>query len=237
MTLNSQFSKANMYSEQPPTRKITLKVILYIVFALLNIALWIHNLFVPSLTGNWLWISGLFILGIIVGLGSMVFSNFKKWWPNAQNSQEQQETAIGPGTSQQTYRMLMGLYSIMTLIIIVTLFVFVPTLVQNWLLVSVLFILGSGGLILLDFNKRRSGAQKVQELREMGSSLVTSQCSFSLLIWLCSILEMALIAVVVVMQFNGTANAKGLSESLLSGALISLLTWLAYRAYRYVDWG
>ncbi len=161
MTQHSQFSNANLYSEQPPTRKITLKVILYIVLALLSIVLWIHNLFVPSLPGNWLWISVLFILGIIVGLGSMVFSNFKKWWPNAQNSQEQ---------------------------------------------------------------------------REMAGSLVTSQWSFSLLIWLCSILEMALIAVVVVMQFNGTANAKGLSESLLSGALVSLLTWLAYRAYRYIDW-
>lgn len=224
MTLNSQFSKANMYSEQPHTRKITLKAILYIVLALLSIVLWIHNLFVPSLPGNWLWISSLFILGIIVGLGSMVFSNFKKWWPNAQNSQEQQETASDPGTSQQTYRILMGLYSILMLTIIITLFVFVPTLVKSWLLFSGLFILGSGGLILLDFNKRRSGAQKAQQ-------------SFSLLIWLCSILEVALIALVFVMQFNGNANVKGLSENLLSGALVSLLTWLAYRAYRYVDWG
>jgi len=236
MTLNSQFSNAKLYSEQPPARKITLKVILYIVLALLNIVLWIHNLFVPSLPGNWLWICSLFILGMILGLGSLVLSNLKKWWPNAQNSQEQQETAIGPGTSQQTYRMLMGLYSIMTLIIIVTLFVFVPTLVQNWLLVSVLFILGSDGLILLDFNKRRSGAQKAQEQWEMASSPVTSQRSYSLLIWLCSILEMALIAVVVVMQFNGTENVKGLSENLLSGALVSLFAWLAYRAYRYIDW-
>ena len=224
MTLNSQFSKANMYSEQPHTRKITLKAILYIVLALLSIVLWIHNLFVPSLPGNWLWISSLFILGIIVGLGSMVFSNFKKWWPNAQNSQEQQETASDPGTSQQTYRILMGLYSILMLTIIITLFVFVPTLGKSWLLFSGLFILGSGGLILLDFNKRRSGAQKAQQ-------------SFSLLIWLCSILEVALIALVFVMQFNGNANVKGLSENLLSGALVSLLTWLAYRAYRYVDWG
>jgi hypothetical protein len=145
MTLNSQFSKANMYTEQPPTRKITLKAILYIVLALLSIVLWIHHLFVPSLPGNWLWISGLFILG-------------------------------------------------------------------------------SGGLILLDFNKRRSGTQKAQQ-------------SFLLLIWLCSILEVALIALVFVMQFNGNANVKGLSENLLSGALVSLFTWLAYRAYRYVDCG
>src|SRR5690348_14509337 len=100
MTLNSQFSKANLYSEQPPTRKITLKVILYIVLALLNITLWIHNLFVPSLAGNWLWICSLFILGMILGLGSLILSNLKKWWPNAQNRQEQQETASGPGTSQ-----------------------------------------------------------------------------------------------------------------------------------------
>lgn len=224
MTQNSQFSKANMYSEQPPTRKITLKVVLYIVFVLLNIMLWIYNLIVPSLTGNRLWICSLFILGLILGSSSLAFSNFKKWWPNAQNRQEQQETASGPGTSQQTYRIFMWLYSILMLTIIVTLFVFVPTLVQNWLLVSGLFILGSSGLILLDFNKRRSGAQKAQQ-------------SFSLLLWLCSILEVALIAVVFVMQFNGTANAKGLSESLISGALVSLLTWLAYRAYRYVDWG
>ena len=224
MTQHSQFSNANLYSEQPPTRKITMKAILYIVLALLNITLWIHNLIVPSLTGNWLWICSLFILGLILGSSSLAFSNFKKWWPNAQNRQEQQETASGPGTSQQTYRILMWLYSILMLTIIVTLFVFVPTLVQNWLLVSGLFILGSGGLILLDFNKRRSGAQKAQQ-------------SFSLLVWLCSILEVVLVAVVFVMQFNGTANAKGLSESLISGALVSLLTWLAYRAYRYVDWG
>jgi hypothetical protein len=236
MTQHSQFSKANIYSEQPPTRKITLKVILYIVLALLNITLWIHNLFGPSLSVNWLWICSLFILGLIFGSSSLAFSNFKKWWPNAQNSQEQQETASGPGTSQQTYTILMWLYSIMMLTIIVALFVFVPTLTQNWQWICGLFILGSGGLILLDFNKRRSGAQKAREPRETVTIPGASQRGFSLLIWLCSILEVALVAVVFVMQFNGNANAKGLSESLISGALISLLAWLACRAYRYIDW-
>lgn len=161
MTLNSQFSKANMYSEQPPTRKITSKAIFFVALALISIALWIHNLFVPSLTGNWLWVCSLFILGLILGLGSLAFSNLKKLWPSRQNSLKQQETVSSPGTSQR---------------------------------------------------------------------------SFSLLMWICSILEVALFAILVVMQFNGDATTKELSGSLISGVSVSLFLWLGYRAYRYIDW-
>ncbi len=64
----------------------------------------------------------------------------------------------------------------------------------------------------------------------------TSQRSFSLLMWLCSILEVALFVTLIVMQFNGNANAKELSQSLISGVSVILFIWLAYRAYRYIDW-
>jgi FtsH-binding integral membrane protein len=161
MTQNSQFSKANIYSEQPPTRKIISKVILFVTLALISTAVWIHNLLVPSLTGNWLWICSLFTLGLIIGSGSLAFSNLKKWRLSTQNSQEQQETVSIPGTSQR---------------------------------------------------------------------------SFSLLMWLCSILEVALAATLIVLQFNGNANVKELSQSLISGVAVSLFIWLAYRAYRYIDW-
>jgi F0F1-type ATP synthase assembly protein I len=161
MTQNSQFSKANLYSEQPPARKITSKAMFFIAMALISIAVWIHNLFVPSLTGNWLWVSSLFILGLILGLGSMAFSNLKKLWPSRQNSLEQQETASSPGASRR---------------------------------------------------------------------------NFSLLIWICSILEMALGAALVVMQFYGNATTKELSGSLIAGLAVSLFLWFAYRAYRYIDW-
>jgi len=157
MTQNSQFSKANIYSEQPPTRKITSKVIIYVALALISTALWIHHLFVPSLTGNWQWVCGLFIIG-------------------------------------------------------------------------------SGVLILLDFKKRRSGARRAQQQRETLSSPGTSQRSFSLLMWICSILEVAFCAILMVIQFNGNANAKELFQSLTLGVSVSLFLWLAYRAYRYIDW-
>lgn len=161
MTLNSQFSKANMYSEQPPTRKITSKAIFFAILALIGITVWIHNFFVPSLKGNWLWVCSLFILGLILGLGSLAFSNFKKLWSSTQKAPQQQETASSP---------------------------------------------------------------------------VTPQRSFTLLIWISTILELALAAVVVVMQFYGNAITRELSGSLIAGGTVSVLMWFAYRAYRYVDW-
>jgi uncharacterized membrane protein len=156
MTQNSQFSKANIHSEQPPTRKITLKVIIYGALALISTALWIHHLFVPSLTGNWLWVCSLFIIG-------------------------------------------------------------------------------SGGLILWDFYKRGLTTKKTRTPQETASSLDTSQPSFSLLMWLCIILEVALGATLLAMQFNGAANTKEFSASLLAGFSVALFTWLAYRASRYID--
>jgi len=160
MTQNSQFSKANIYSEQPRTRNITPKVIFFVALALISTALWIHYLFVPSLTGNWLWICSLFILGLIIGSSSLVIWNFKKWWP---------------------------------------------------------------------------GGHKKQKQATISSSTTFKQ-SFFLLIWLYSILEVALAATVIIIQFNGNAYAKELSHSIISGVAVSLLLWLAYRAYRYIDW-
>jgi hypothetical protein len=99
-------------------------------------------------------------LGLIIGSGSLAFSNLKKWWPSTQNIQ-QQETVSSPGTSQR---------------------------------------------------------------------------SFSLPMWICSILEVAFFATLIVLQFNGNANAKELSGSLISGVSVSLFILLAYRASRYIDW-
>jgi hypothetical protein len=160
MTQNSQISKANMYSEQPRTRTITPKVIFFVALALISTALWIHNLFVPSLTGNWLWVCSLFTIGLIIGSSSLAIWNFKKWWPGTQNIQQQETT----------------------------------------------------------------------------SSPTTSKRSFSPLMWLYSILEVALVATLIVIQFNGNAYAKELSHSLISGFSVSLFLWLAYRASRYIDW-
>ena len=160
MTQNSQFSKANIYSEQPRTRNITPKVMFFVILALIFTALWVHHLFVPFLPGSKLWICSLFILGLIIGSSNLTIWNFKTWWPGAQN-------------------------------------------------------------------RRR---------REMISSSIVSKRSFSLLIWFYSILEAALAATLIVIQFNGDAYARELSYSLISGFSVSLFLWLAYRAARYVDW-
>ena len=95
MTQNSQFSKANIYSEQPRTRNITPKVIFFVALALISTALWIHYLFVPSLTGNWLWICSLFLLGLIIGSSSLAIWNFKKWWPGGHKAPFRSERAGG----------------------------------------------------------------------------------------------------------------------------------------------
>jgi hypothetical protein len=236
MTQNSRYSTTNMYSEQPPTQKITPKIIFYVVSALMSIALWIQSLFVPSQTRKWLWDCGLFLLGLIIGSGSLVFSNFKKWWSSTQNIQEQQEMASSTDTYQQTFSILIWLYSILMMTFIVTLFIIVPSLTQNWLRVCGLFIIGSCGLILWDFTKHRLAAKKTRVQQETASSLDTSQRSFSMLMWLCTILEVALVAIIIVMLFKGNANDKELSGSLISGCSVGLFIWLAYRAYHYVDW-
>jgi hypothetical protein len=236
MTQNPRYSTTNMYSEQPPTRKVTPKVIFYVVLALMSIAPWIHSLFVPTQTRNWLWDCGLLLLGLIIGSGSLVFSNFKKWWSSTQNTYGQQEMASSSDTYQQTFSILMWLYSILMMTFIVTLFVIVPSLIQNWLRICGLFIIGSCGLILWDFTKRLLVAKKTREQQEMASSQDTSQRSFSMLMWLCTILEVALVAIIIVMLFNGNANDLELTGSLISGCSVGLFVWLAYRAFRYVDW-
>jgi hypothetical protein len=232
MTYNSRFSTTNMYSEQPPTRKITSKVIFYIALVLLGCAVWIHRLFVLSPTRNWLWIFGLFFFGLIIGTGSQAFSNFKKWWQSKQTILEQQETISNSDTFQQTLPILMWLYSIMTLTLIVTLFFIAPTLTQHWLQVCVLFIIGSCGLILWEFNKRRLSAKKTSTQQEITDSLSTFQPGYTSLMWLCTLLEVLYVAVLFVMLFNNTVNDKELSESLVAGSSVGLFLWLAYRADR-----
>jgi hypothetical protein len=236
MTYNSRFTTTNIYSEQPPTRKITSKAIFYIALALISIAVWIQRLFVLSPTRNWLWIFGLFIFSLIFGTGSQVVSNLKKWRQSKQTILEQQETTSNYDTFQQTLPILMCLYSIMTFTLIVTLFFIAPTLTQHWLLVCVLFIIGSGGLILWEINKRRLNAKKTSSQQEIASILNISQPSYTSLMWLCKLLEVLYVAVLFVMLFNRTATDKDLSESLIAGSSVGLFLWLAYRAYRYVDW-
>ncbi|HEX9131154.1 MAG TPA: hypothetical protein VF844_02560, partial [Ktedonobacteraceae bacterium] len=93
-----------------------------------------------------------------------------------------------------------------------------------------------GSLVFSNRKKWWSGAQKAWEQQETVNIPGTSQRSFSLLVWLCSILEVVLGVTLIAMQFYGNANTKELSGSLIAGVAVSLFLWFAYRAYRYIDW-
>ncbi len=121
MAQNSQSHKAveNVYAAQRPARKITWKIIFYVVSALACIAVFVFGIFITSLPKDWFWECLIFVVSIGGALVSTIYTRQAR----AQQAQASTGKASRATTFQRSISVLTTLYGILGLIALVVCFV------------------------------------------------------------------------------------------------------------------
>ena len=115
----SQKMAENAYAMQRPARKITWKVILYVVFALACIALFVFGIFITSLPQDRFWEC----LTFVVSIGGTFVSTIYTRQARARQAQASSGKVSSVAASQRSISVLTTLYGILGLIALVAFFV------------------------------------------------------------------------------------------------------------------